>query len=107
MALLRYCKIANGLPVSEEERSGSGHQRNDRFDPGADISQVKIPHRSRSPVPPTYANLSVGSTGGIGSETARAHQAARRRGGRVAARGARAAARKDSASRLSLACVKT
>src|SRR5215472_5831837 len=81
MALLRYCKIANGLPVSEEERSGSGHQRNDRFDPGADISQVKIPHRSRSPVPPTYANLSVGSTGGIGSETARVHHTARRRGG--------------------------
>src|SRR5215467_3013789 len=91
MALLRYCKIANGLPVSEEERSGSGHQRNDRFDPGADISQVKIPHRSRSPVPPTYANLSVGSTGGIGSETARLHHAARRRGSGVAARGTRAA----------------
>jgi hypothetical protein len=30
MALLRHSKIADGLPLSGEERSCSGHQRDDR-----------------------------------------------------------------------------
>src|SRR3954463_15985285 len=34
-------------------------------DPGADISRLEIPRRSRSPTPPRCANLSVRSTGDI------------------------------------------
>ena len=56
------------------------------------------PAAQQSPAVPRCAILSVGSTGGTGSETARVHLAARRRGG-VAARGARAAGRADAAHR--------
>src|SRR6516162_3906969 len=61
------------------------------FRPGGWMQQSAVPR---------CAILSVRSTGGTGSETARVHHAARRRGRRLAARGARAAGRAHAPRRI-------
>src|SRR5215467_7223696 len=57
-----------------------------------DPNRTKAPRKSRSAVGLPRCYLPLRSTGEIAGETARVHHAARRRGGRLAARGARAAA---------------
>src|SRR5690349_2330692 len=47
LALLRHSKIADGLPLSGEERSCNGHHRDDRV--SADIGRIKIPRMQPSP----------------------------------------------------------
>src|SRR5262245_63109282 len=58
-----------------------------------DPQPTKAPSKSRSAVGLPQWYLALRSTGEIAGETARFHHAARRRGGGVATRGARAAAR--------------
>src|SRR5262245_36168247 len=57
-----------------------------------DPKRTKAPRKSRSAIGLPQCYLPLRSTGKNAVETARVHHAARRRGGRVAARGARAAA---------------
>ena len=73
-----------------EIQTSSGHRRMTESDP----QPTKAGLKSRNAAPPAMLRCAIlsGSMGGIGSETARVHHAARRHGGRVAARGARAAA---------------
>src|SRR5262245_18422609 len=62
-------------------------------------SELSVRLKSRRAVAPSQWYLPAGSTGDTAIETARVHHAARWRGGRVGARGARAAAA-DAGHRL-------
>src|SRR5262249_40712336 len=86
VARLRHSKIADGLPLSGEERSCSGHHSKTEFGPICDIGHQFCCTTRHSLL--------------RSHETPRVHHAHRRRGGRVAAHGARAAGRANAADRV-------
>src|SRR5262249_18558869 len=77
------------------KRTKSKQGAKSAFDP----QRTKAPSKSRSAVGRPRCYLPLRSTGEITGETARVHHASRRRGGRVAARGAGAAGRADAPDR--------
>src|SRR5262249_31082571 len=92
LALLGPQEMSDLSPQSGPKRTLSRHRRMTGRDP--ELTSPGSKSRSAAPsAGPRCAILSVGSTGTLGSETAQVHHAARRRGGGMAARGARAAAR--------------
>src|SRR4029450_1979752 len=96
LAPVRHHDVIQLSPLTRSKRSCGRYRQRIESDP----STTSTGSKSRSAAVPNVLFLSLGSTGGAGSETARFHHAARRRGGGVAPRGARAAAG-DAGDRIS------
>src|SRR5262245_35047423 len=94
-ALSAGSELTGACLLSGVKRTWLGDDATSASDP----ELTKAPLKSRSAVGLPQCYLPLRSTGETAGETARVHHPARRRGGSVAARGARAAGGSDAACR--------